>query len=75
MILLECPCCGHDVDEHLAPGLYINARLSLMSDIMGAEAQIKGLSKKDKEYEKDKARLDARLASLRADLAELQEGT
>ena len=34
MILLCCPCCGQEADEFIAPGLYINARLSVMSDIL-----------------------------------------
>ena len=73
MILLACPICGEDVDEHRSPGLYINARLSIMSDILTTEAAMGHLSKKDKDYAQQKERLDARLVQLKEDYADLQE--
>jgi hypothetical protein len=72
VILLACHCCGEEVDEHRSPGLYINARLSVASDILTTEAAMAHLSKKDKDYAVQKARLDARLAQLKADLADLE---
>ena len=71
MILLVCPCCGQDADEHIAPGLYINARLSLGSDIVQMTEQIARMPKKGAEAVLEA--LNARLATLKADLADLQE--
>jgi hypothetical protein len=71
MILLVCPCCGQEADEYFAPGLYINARLSLGSDIVQMTEQIARLPKKGAEAVLEA--LNARLATLKADLADLQE--
>ena len=44
-----------------------------MSDILTTEAAMGHLSKKDKDYAQQKARLDVRLAQLKEDLADLEE--
>ena len=46
---LACPCCGREVEESERPGLFLNARLSLRSDLVQLKATIDRLPAKGAE--------------------------